>query len=269
MTLESEILYCTNSDELPSVERIKSISRGIELKVKFGKKLNLRREKIGENWKKELPFFQVGVHTFENEINISKLITDEEIIEHQLYFENCAKDYRILSEKLIFDLAKYLNVKIDPRLPLNTFNKFKGDESKQIGETNGWRYYLHGYHCGFTNLETGQNIESPLIFGYEFGELDPYFFSKFINSTPKYQPFPITIYHEFADGMRILEKMVGLNKFEVINSNFQDQSGIVVTDRKKIEIKIFKDDRIQNMETTPFKIQKLSIWKRILKKIKN
>lgn len=172
------------------------------------------------------------------EVNIAKLITDDEIDKNQAFFERCAKDYRRLGEQLIFKLADKLGTTINSDYPLLTFNNFK--IKKQTGRVDDWRYYLHGFHCGFTNSETGQRIEVPLVFGLEFGDLDPYFFSTFIKSTPAYRPLPVAIYEDYGDGQRIIGRMLLLGKFERINSNIENHYGVVVADREKLKVKKYE-----------------------------
>ena len=225
--------------QVPTHERIKTIPRDRTLKLVFDKSIQSERQIIGQNLKQVLDGFQVGVHTIEPEINIAKLITDDEIDKNQDFFEQCAKDYRELGEELIFRLANKLAVTINPDHPLLTFNVFKRGK-KQTGKLDDWRYYLHGFHCGFTNLKTGQNIEVPLAFGLEFGDLDPYFFSIFIKSTPAYKPLPIAIYEDYGDGQRIISKMLLLGKFERINSNVENHFGVVVADRERVNVKTYE-----------------------------
>lgn len=105
-------------------------------------------------------------------------------------------------------------------------------------------------------------IEVPLVFGQEFGDLDPYFFSKYIKSTPKYRPLPVDIFEDYQDGARINEKMLSLGKFERISSNVGNHYGIVVADRQKVEIKSYLDlekmYREQNKQTEK---PKFNFWK--------
>lgn len=220
----------------------------------FGKNISSLREKNGNRLKLELPGFQVGIHTQQPEINISKLITESEIEQNVAFFEKCAKDYRQLAEKLIFELATSLNTPINEEFPLLTFNQFKTTK-QQIGTVGEWKYFLHGFHCGFQNIKTKQCIETPLVFGLEFGDLDPYFFSLFIKSTKEYFPLPTEIFEDYADGKKIIDKMVQLGKFEKIISNISGHYGVAVTDREKIQINIYEED-IPRIDNTKFELVK-------------
>lgn len=59
--------------------------------------------------------------------------------------------------------------------PLVTFAPFKCNR-KRKGKMGKWQYCFHGFHCTFENKKTEQNIEVPLAYGFDFGDLDPYFF---------------------------------------------------------------------------------------------
>ena len=235
MNRATEILIIKSVEQIPTIETIREIPRQKTLKLFFCLSVQKHRKEIGENLKKKLQGFRVGIHAIMPEINIAKLITDEEIENNQGFFEKCAKDYRKLSRELIYKVANKLGVVINPKFPLSTFEPFQTS-----GQIDNWRYHFHGHHCGFVNTETGQEIEVPLIFGLEFGVLDPYFFSLFIKSTPEYQPLPVAIYDDYADGTRIIEKMLSLGKFEKIPSNIVNHFGVAVADRNKVEIDIYR-----------------------------
>lgn len=236
MNRTTDIIIIKSIDQLPSVDEIKSISRERTLKLAFKGKINEQREQIGQYLKEALSGSQVLIHTVDPELNIVNLITDKEIEDHQDFFEQCAKDYRQLGEQLVFMMLDKLDLKLNNDFPLDTFNELKRDD-RQIGKVAEWRYFVHGFHCGFQHIIAGQYIEVPLVFGLEFGDLDPYFFVKFILSSPDYHPLPIPLFEEYADGLRIIEKMVSLGKFEKIHSNIGGHDGTVVTDREKVEIK--------------------------------
>lgn len=234
------IYICNYLRDLPSFAILQSIPRGIRLKVVFGDKLEHIREKIGNQWKAEYPGFQIGVHLHEPIISLVKYITEEEITLHQLFFEKCAQDYRTLATILIRAFADRYAVQIDAEYPMNTLSHTRKHGYEPVGQMDDWRYAFHGIHCAFTNLKTGQHIEVPLTYGLEFGELDPYFFVHFIETTEAYRPLPIEMYCGYADGEIILKKMIDLGKFEYVNSNWPDRYGIVVKDREKVEVKVLE-----------------------------
>lgn len=256
MKLISKIQICNSLKEIPDFKSIKSLERGIEWKIVFENKIKSKRDKVGNQWKFEHPEFQIAVHTIEPEINIVKLITDKEIDEHQDFFEKCAKDYRNLASELINRFANKYSLQIDSDYPMNNLNASEQFGYKQVGKMDNWRYAFHGFHCAFTNLKNGQHIEVPLMCGLEFGELDPYFFSKFIKSTEEYRLMPTQIYNDYSDGKRILDRMVELGKFEEIQSNWPNRKGIVVTDRDKVKVEIYNPENEmeeESLHTTRYK----------------
>ncbi|RDC66175.1 DUF6896 domain-containing protein [Adhaeribacter pallidiroseus] len=251
MERATEVVIVDSEEHIPSNEFISSIPREKLLKLLFKSPVLQYREAIGNRLKDELTGFQISIHTIEPEINIAKLITDQEIEEHQAFFEQCAKDYRALGEKLIFRLAKKLNIELYKDFPLGTFWGLNMPSGK-MGE---WQYYVHGFHCCFENKVTHQIIEVPLVFSYEFGDLDPYFFTGFIKSTSSYYPLPVAIYDNYADGLKILDKMFSLGKFEKIPSNVGNHFGIVVADREKVEITPYKEENFKS------KKPKFNLWR--------
>lgn len=236
-----ELITIQSIHEFPSIDYISNIPRHKKLRLIFKNSVQHLREDFGENLEKKLQGFQIAIHSIEQEINICKLITDEEIIANQVFFTRCAKDYRELSTHLINLFITKKKVKLNTDFPFLTFNRIKGKRMGR-GKVEQWKYFFHGYHCYFQNIETKQQIEVPFMFGMEFGDLDPYFFSLYIKSTPEYQPLPIEIYEDFADGYRILEVMLKLDLLEKINSSIENHSGIVIKNREKIQIKVFNPE---------------------------
>ena len=260
MNRTTDIITISSVWQIPTLETVLAIPRERILKLVFEKGVQSQREAVGQKLKKELPGFQIGIHRNEPEIHIVKLITDKEIDTNQAFFEQCAKDYRKLGEELLFKLVDKFDLKLNKNFPMETFNELKCDK-RQIGKIEGWRYFVHGFHCGFENNETGQLIEVPLVFGLEFGDLDPYFFSKFIKSTPNYRPLPVNIFEDYADGVRINERMISLGRFERINSNVGNHYGVVVTDRLKVEIKSYLDlEKMYQEQNKQIARPKFNFW---------
>ena len=75
----------------------------------------------------------------------------------------------------------FLKIDIVSELPYLAFVKYwqKNGQSGKIGD---WKFFFHGFHCYFENIFTNQCIEVPIVFGFEFGDLDPYFFMQYIKS---------------------------------------------------------------------------------------
>lgn len=264
-----EIITINSVGQIPTIDTIRSIPRERILKLVFEKEVQSQREAIGQNLKTKLVGFQVGIHTIKQEINIAKLITDDEIVDNQDFFEQCAKDYRQLGEELVYKLVNRLDLNLNKDFPMETFNELKRDK-RQIGKLENWKYFVHGFHCGFKNNKTGQMIEVAFVFGQEFGELDPYFFSKFIKSTPYYRPLPVEIFEDYADGVRINERMLSLGRFERISSNVGNHYGIVVADRQKVEIKSYLDfEKMYQEQDKKTKKPKFNFWKVLGLKNKN
>lgn len=238
----TESIIIKSIRELPTIDYISGLPRSKKLKLVFDDPVQNLREDYGTDLQKKLPGFQISIHNIEPQINICKLITEKEIIANQLFFVRCAKDYRELGSKLIHQLVQKKKIKLDPHFSFLTFNKLKGSKKGHRGKIDDWKYFFHGFHCYFQNIKTKQEIEVPFMFGMEFGDLDPYFFSLYIKSTPEYQPLPINIYEDFHDGYQILKVMLKLGLFERISSNIPNHSGIVVKDREKIEIKVFNPE---------------------------
>ncbi|MGC4103778.1 DUF6896 domain-containing protein [Ferruginibacter sp.] len=229
----TEIFTINSLEQLPSMDFIRSTPRHKAIKLVFSPLVQHKRTAIGEDLRRALTGFTVGTHLIEPEINIAKLITDEEIETHQLFFEQCAKDYRDLATALINKLAQKMAVTIDMEYPLNSFGVAYRN-NQQRGKVEGWQYFFHGIHCAFKKQRTGQMIEASLVFANEFGELDPYFFTRYILTSREYHPLPVDIYESFADGARIIEKMVSLGKFEKITGAMNNYFGTFVTDKNKL-----------------------------------
>lgn len=242
MKRDTHVINAQSIQDLPSIDSFGNILRQKKIRIIFDHSINHIREDYGNNLKKNLPHFTIDIHSMEPKIEIIKLITKKEIIANQLFFLQCAKDYRKLGEELIRLFTEKKKIILNEDFPFLAFNYLKGRKS-QKGKMGDWKYFLHGYHCYFQNVFTKQEIEVPFMFGMEFGDLDPYFFSLYINSTPEYQPLPVTIHENFEDGKRILDMMLQLGLLEQINSNLENHSGLVIKDRNKIEIKIYNPDK--------------------------
>ncbi len=269
MELEEFNIEISDIDDFPSVEQIRKVQRGICLKINLVGSAQKHQKKRGEQLRKALPGFSIGIHMNGQEINVKKLMTDEEIAEHQDFFERCAKEYGLLGEKLINQFIVGNDIADHDGFPLKKLNGYIGNKNHETrGRMGDWDYCFHGFHCSFTNRRTKQEIQVPLTYGEEFGELDPYFFSAFIKTTPEFQPLPIQIYDDYGDGKRILDTMYKLGKFEMISSNLAGREGYIVKDRIKKEVKQ-PEKGIESILEEQKIIKKQSEWKHWFKRLMN
>ncbi|NRB50218.1 MAG: hypothetical protein HRU41_21250 [Saprospiraceae bacterium] len=252
--------------DIPGIDSIAQLPRGINWKFIFGAAVIDERERTGAKWKHSLPDFSIGIHTSEPIIQCLKLITDEEIIAHQDFFEQCAQDYGQLAGKLIRQLVRTFNIPFTPDFPLLSLNAYYGKKAyPTTGKMGAWEFYLHGFHCAFSHQTTDQYIEVPLTFGEEFGELDPYFFSKYILSSPEYITLPVPIFIPYEDGTRILEVMQQIGKFEEIPSNIPGRSGIIVSNRDKKKITVAVEGYKNSVQQAIPRKRGLGFWRKWLR----
>nr|MBX2871676.1 hypothetical protein [Saprospiraceae bacterium] len=184
MEPKERISHIENVADLPDIDRIAQLQRGVNWKFVFGAAMLDQRERVGKDWKEKLPQFSISIHISEPLIQCLKLITDEEIIAQQDFFEKCAQNYGQLAGELVEQLVAKLRISFTPEFPLLSLNAYSRKGYPTSGKMGKWTYYIHGFHCAFTHQTTAQKIEAALTFGEEFGELDPYFFSNYIVSSP-------------------------------------------------------------------------------------
>ena len=214
----TETLSIACADEIPDIALLRQTSREKVLHLHFASEAERYREEFGLVLKAQLDEFVVGMHSADPVRRIARLISLEEINRHQDFFEHCAKEYRKLATELIFALAEQLNVEMAENNPLVTFAPFKCNR-KRKGKMGKWQYCFHGF---------------------AFGDLDPYFFSGFIKSTPAWQPLPVAIYDDYHDGSRIIQQLLALGKLQKIPSPIPQYTGVAAVDRSNVDIANFR-----------------------------
>ena len=210
-------LFCNSINDIPSVEEIRKHLISHTLNVIFGNDIVKNRASIGELWAKNLENYSIEAFPQDTNIMIRKFVTEEEIITYQAIFEGFAKEYRDLATKLITNLSERLNFSPSKYGYLESYNTLK--DGRQRGSINGWGYFIHGNHCQFINKISAQEIEVSLNSGEDFGVLDPCFFVMFIKTSKRYASLPLPIYEEYEDGVKIINKMIELGRFERVRIN--------------------------------------------------
>lgn len=213
-----KIISIRSIEELPSVDTIRKIPRRKLVRLLFHPPVAHLRASFGRDLVTQLPDFQVHINESVPEIFMEQLITTDEIKYNLDFFEQCARDYYKLAHTLIRELATMLAVDILSADPHKTFLPFYRTD-KRWGQLGDWNYNFHGFDCGFTHNQSGQQIEVSIVSGQEFGVLDPYFFVNFILSTKAYRPLKVRFYNNYEDGKRILQKMLDWGKLEQLHLN--------------------------------------------------
>lgn len=221
-----EEITCDSLASLPSLQQLSQITRVQPLKVHFAPAIQVYRNGVGEEWRGKFPEHSIAIYREEPIIFVCRLISDAEIEAHAPFFERCARDFRALATQLATGLAMHFGETLDPENAMHTFGKIRKKQHR--GLAGDWEYRIHGAHCCFTSIKSGQTLEVYLITPLEFGVLDPYFFVEYIKTTDRYQPLPIDIYEDLLEGDRILNKMLDLGKFERFPLSFSDHYNIVV-----------------------------------------
>ena len=110
------------------------------------------------------------------------ILTAQEIIANKdnIYF--CARAFRNDANSLMLQLSQKFDFNINncgawaiPVYKTNYYNR--GILSAD------WTFFLHGSHCRFDNLQTGQVVEVRYTEKPEFGFLDGFFFYNYMQTT--------------------------------------------------------------------------------------
>ncbi len=72
-----------------------------------------------------------------------------------------------------------------------------------------WDNYVHGGHCRYENLVTGETVEAPLEIKEKQKDVDPYFLAEYIKSTKLFPEVANLISDKFHDTARILDVLYG------------------------------------------------------------
>lgn len=73
--------------------------------------------------------------------------------------------------------------------------------------TDNWYFDVHGEHCMFENVETGQVLEVSLGHVEDIGNLDPYFFYNFLKSTDNLKHLISYFDNPFGDMLNLFEAL--------------------------------------------------------------
>jgi hypothetical protein len=161
-------------------------------------------------------------------ITILKHVDRQVVLAQAEYLGAAARQFRTLAHDLVDRLAEKLN------LPIDAFTdkliRAQLSEEQQSGALpGGWRFEFHGFECAFVNESTGQAVDVLLGFPNEFGVLDPYFFYRFLETTPTLKSLALTLDNGYHDAQRALEILEQQGLVQPVADARGTRSGYIAT----------------------------------------
>jgi hypothetical protein len=127
-----------------------------------------------------------------------------------------------LSRKVGIPLESFTGLEYRPLLSRDWFrSRWKGRVDSD------WRYGFHGHQCGFKNRSTGQVVEVEMGFRGEFGVLDPFFFSRFVSTTPGLEKVAALFRDSYHDPLRALVVLERRGRLMRITDRTTGRRGLV------------------------------------------
>ena len=111
----------------------------------------------------------------------------------------------LLIEKLIAETNQSNKSEIEKGNYFEIQNEDLINNKEYLSEN--WDFDVHGEHCLFTNLATGQALEVYLGNKESIGNLDPYFFYNFLNTTEKLNHLTKHFKQTFKDMLELFEEL--------------------------------------------------------------
>jgi hypothetical protein len=120
-------------------------------------------------------------------VTIKKVIAEVDVVAGADAIVAAAALFRLTAADLMGRLSKKLSIPLEAfyglkHRPLLSRGWFRDGWRGRLD--SHWRYGFHGRQCGFRQGTTGQDVEVEMGFREEFGVLAPFFFAKFLATTP-------------------------------------------------------------------------------------
>ena len=99
------------------------------------------------------------------------------------------------------------------------FDEIQNADVYAGGETlsGAWWFDVHGEHCLFHNLETGQKLEVALGNPDCVATVDAYFFEQFLASSKEFQSLGLCIEQQFGGVLAVFEQLAHEHKMQQVN----------------------------------------------------
>ncbi|MFA4135998.1 MULTISPECIES: hypothetical protein [unclassified Brevibacillus] len=115
--------------------------------------------------------------------------------------------YKVIAQELIDKLILETNQPEKSEIIKGSYYLISNAELLNDGEhlTGNWYFDVHGEHCMFENLDTGQKLEVSLGNTDDIGNVDPYFFYDFLKSTENFKHLIQHFENPFGDMLNFFE----------------------------------------------------------------
>lgn len=170
---------------------------------------------------------------------VARILDEATILRHARQVTDAARDFERVARGRGLALATHLEIDPTELSVRGRFRRSEFSDEQQIGVLEGgWRYFFHGFECGFSNQHSGQHLD--IVFGYEnkWGVLDAFFFEQFVKSTPAHNAVAALFQRSFADACRTLDVLESKGYFIRVppsSGSFNQKEGLVVASPEQIE----------------------------------
>ncbi|EPY06214.1 hypothetical protein PAALTS15_15881 [Paenibacillus alvei TS-15] len=115
--------------------------------------------------------------------------------------------FKGIAQELIGKLILETNQPEKSEIIKGNYNLISNEELLNSEEylTDNWYFDVHGEHCMFENVETGQVLEVSLGRVDDIGNLDPYFFYNFLKSTKNLKHLASYFEDPFGEMLNLFE----------------------------------------------------------------
>jgi hypothetical protein len=132
---------------------------------------------------------------------ITKEIADELVLAMDAY-QTIAKQ---LIDKLVFETDQPEKLKIEKGSYYEIQNAALLNGTECLSDN--WQFDVHGEHCRFKNIITGQTLEVSLSDKNSIGNLDPYFFHQFLETTEGLKHLTKYFTHPFTGTLNFFKQL--------------------------------------------------------------
>lgn len=236
---EATFIRCDDPDALPSADELaRLVTRDRHAVLVFATPTDAERaafdtaaiiERLRPKLTDDVVTFDSGGRRGERWVTLKRVIPTGVVVEHEEAICAAARAFRATAARLMHALAGVIGLGVeafDDLLIRTTLGDRDGGDVDAV-----WAYSFHGMECRFTNQLTGQDVEVELGFGGgEFGVLDPYFFHRFVSTTPAFAPVAALFRDAFHDPLRALEVLERRGRFRRVVRPLTGEDGLVVVE---------------------------------------